>query len=310
VAFTVTILGSSSALPTSNRNTSAHLLNVDERLFLIDCGEGTQIQMRRFKARMGRLNHIFISHLHGDHTFGLPGLISSLILLEKCNDLHIYGHKELKNLLGPYIRFYLHDMSFNLVFHELNTSAYSLIYEDKKMTVHSFPLKHRIDCCGFIFKEKIKERNVIKEAITNYNLGIKDIVALKNGADFITPSGEIIPNHYLTIPPFKPRSYVYCSDTLYMPSIVPYIENVDLLYHEATFLNDELKRANATYHSTSLQAAMIAKQAQVGKLLLGHFSARYKDVSPLLKEASAIFPNTITVNDGDKFEVIQQRMPE
>ncbi|MDP4226214.1 MAG: ribonuclease Z [Bacteroidota bacterium] len=307
MSFSVTILGSSSALPTSRRFTSAHLLNADEHFFLIDCGEGTQMQLRRYNVPFLKINHIFISHLHGDHTFGLIGLLSSYILLERKNDLHIYAYSELKKLLNPYIRFYLNDITFKIIFHDLDVRKNSVIYEDKILTVETIPLKHRIETCGFLFREKQKDLNIRKEYVQEYGLSIKDIQNIKKGGDFQSDGGEVIPNKILTFPPFHPRSYAYCSDTVFDESVIPLVSQVDLLYHEATYCNKDLARARKNYHSTSSQAATIASKAGVKKLILGHFSARYKDILPLLKEAQAIFPNTSVVNDGDCFDVPLER---
>ncbi len=303
MSFKITILGSSSALPTSERNTSAQVFNHDERFFLIDCGEGTQIQIRKFKLRLAKINHIFISHLHGDHIFGLPGLISSLDLLGRKKDLHIYAHPDLKNMLDNQFVFLKNDQHFNIIYHELTSAKKQVIYEDKKLTVTSFPLSHSIPVWGFLFKEKSRQRNIKKEYIKKYNIPVKNIVDIKNGKDYITADQQLIKNKELTIPPYKTRTYAYCSDTEYHPPIIPILKNVDLLYHESTFLKKDAALAKETRHSTTMQAASIAKEASAGKLVIGHFSTRYKQVKQFLEEARSYFPNTILAEDGKTIKI-------
>ncbi len=298
MSFSVTILGSSSALPTSNRNLTAHLLNVDERFFLIDCGEGTQLQLKRYKAKLSRLNHIFITHLHGDHIFGLPGLISTLNLLGRKNDLHIYAHPHLEKILNQFLSYFYTQLDFSIVYHSLNLSSYELIFEDEKIEVSSFPLKHRIPTCGFVFREKPRLRNIRKDMIDYYSIPIREIANVKRGDNFITEEGIVIPNVRLTHDPDPPKSYAFCSDTAYSPDIIPYIKGVDLLYHEATFSDTDKDRAIETFHSTASDAAHIAQLSNPQKLIIGHFSARYKDVTPLGDEAKKIFLNTETAEDG------------
>jgi ribonuclease Z len=307
VSFTVTVLGSSSALPTSERNFSAHVLNVDERFFLIDCGEATQIQLRRFKIKFGRINHIFITHLHGDHILGLPGLVSSYGLLGRKNDLHIYAFAELENMMNDFSKFLGANLPFSIIFHHLDPHSTQLIYQNSKMEVYSFPLMHSSPTCGFLFKEKEKERNIKKEVVDKHQLSVKDILDIKAGADLINNAGKTIPNKDLTISPHKPRSYAYCSDTLYHEAVVPVIKNVDLLYHEATFSESNSKYAQETMHATAKQAAQIALKAKAKKLIIGHFSARQKNVSVLLNEARQLFPETYLANDGVVFNVDQVR---
>jgi ribonuclease Z len=307
VSFLVTILGSSSALPTSQRFTSAHLLNAGERFYLIDCGEGTQMQLRRFRLRLGKINHIFISHAHGDHCLGLIGLLSSFNLLGHTEDLHIFAPAQVEEVMRPMIDFFLGQVQFRLIFHAVATKGSNLIFDDDKVSVYSLPMKHRIPTCGFLFREKEKERNIRKEMVSRYQLGIAEIVKIKQGADFIDESGNIISNTELTVPPMHQRSYAYCSDTAYNPKLPEYIEGVDLLYHEATFLHKEIKRAEENYHSTALQAAQIAQNSHAGRLLIGHYSARYKTTDALLAEAQSLFPNTDAVNDGDVFRVEPSR---
>lgn len=301
--FNVQILGCGSALPTTMHNPSSQLVDVNNKLFMIDCGEGTQLQMRKARARIGRLHSVFISHLHGDHVFGLPGLISSLGLLGRTAELTIYAHQEMEQFLNPILDFFCRDLSYNVRLVLLRRKGYNLIYENRSISIYSFPLKHRIATSGFLFKEKEKQRHIKRKMIDYYNIPIREINNIKNGADFITPQGIAIPNKRLTTPPNPQRSYAYCSDTAYDESIVPYIKGVDLLYHEATFAESEIARTKKTGHSTARQAAEIAKLAEVKKLVIGHFSSRYKDLNPLLEEAKAVFPNTELAEEKKIFEI-------
>ncbi|NPA45080.1 MAG: ribonuclease Z [Chlorobi bacterium] len=305
MSFEITILGSSSALPTSKRFPSAHVVNIHERFFLVDCGEGTQIQLRKFKISFAKINHIFITHLHGDHFFGLFGVISSFSLLGRKNDLHIYSPGNLQNKIYSVIN--KREISFNIFFHRLEHEGNKIIYQSKSIEVSAFPLSHRIETYGFLFKEKQKERNIIKEAINKYNLSIKDILSIKKGNDFITEKGEIIPNHKLSKKPYKSRGFAYCSDTKFKEDIIPYVSEIDVLYHEATFAKDLKDIAEITGHSTSEDAAKIAKKANVKKLIVGHFSTRYKNTDIILQEAKAIFTNTQLANDGDKIIIPLKR---
>ena len=299
MSFQLTILGTSSALPTSNRYPTAHVLNVRGRFFLVDCGEGTQTQMRKSKIGFSKINHIFISHLHGDHIFGLIGLISTFALLGRSADLHLYAHSEIQAWLDPQIKFlYPEGISFRIVYHPLNFKREQLAYEDKSVSVYSFPLDHRISTCGFRFEEKPVLPNLIPEKIKEYNIPIRNRQAIKEGADFITENGRIIPNSELIVNKHKARSFAFCSDTRYNESYIESVKNVDLLYHEATFASDNQALAQTTYHSTGEDAARIALKGNVNKLIIGHFSARYKDHSQILKEAQAIFPNTEAISEG------------
>ena len=300
MTFELTILGSSSAVPTSKRNLTAHVLNVHERFFLIDCGEGTQLQLRRNKIRFGKIDHIFISHLHGDHIFGLFGLISTFNLLNSEKDLHIYAHPELENILSKHIEYFERTLSFKLIYHYLKPKLNEAIYEDSKLTVETIPLKHRIPTCGFLFKEKPHLRNLRKNVVEVFEIPISRIRSIQEGNDFIKDDGEVIPNSKLAFNPYKVRSYAYCTDTSYSEKIIPIINNVDLLFHEATLAKNMKKQAKQTGHSTSEDAALIAQKANVGKLIIGHFSARYKDVSVLIDEARSIFPETYSAEDGEK----------
>lgn len=303
MAFELTILGSSSALPTSERYPTAQVLNASGRFFLIDCGEGTQIQIRRQKIAFGKIRHIFISHLHGDHYYGLIGLISTFNLLGIKNDLHIYSPTQLREILQPQLNLLKAGLQFNIIFHPLNFKKPELIFEDKVIEVISFPLKHSINCCGFLFREKTKERNIKKEYIQEFNIPIAQIRAIKQGADFETENGKIIPNEQLTTPPPPPVSYAFCSDTAFHPPVVETIKEVSTLYHEATFTEEMKEWAVKTYHSTALDAAKIAKMANAGKLIIGHFSSRYKTTEQFLKEAQSEFKNTETAVDGKKYSI-------
>lgn len=300
--FELTILGSSSAVPTSLRNTTAQVLHVLGRFFLIDCGEGTQLQMRKFKIPYNKINHVFISHVHGDHIFGLIGYISSMALQGRKTTLHIYTHKKLEEIIQIQLELLNTKLPYKIEFHYLDTSRNNIIYEDKRITVTSFSLKHRdVPTCGFLFKEKEKPLNIIKEKIDEYNIPISQRANIKNGLDFTTKDGIIIKNKELTTKPQKPRSYAYCSDTAYTEKFIEIIKEVNLLYHEATHANDNKERAKETYHSTAEQAAIIAQKANVSKLIIGHFSTRYPDTSIHESEARKIFPNTFAVKDGDVF---------
>jgi len=302
--FELTILGTSSALPTSNRYPTAQVLHVLGRFFLIDCGEGTQTQMRKYKIGFSKINHIFITHLHGDHIFGLIGLISTMTLLGRINDLHIYAHSELQKYLLAQIQFlYNEEITFKIIYHPLNFKKEQKIFEDSKVTVFSFPLVHRIPTCGFRFEEKPALPNLLPEKIQEYQIPIRDRQRIKEGGDFICNDGQVIPNSELTKFNHQSRSFAFCSDTRFDESYIESVRNVDLLYHEATFADDNNELAKSTYHSTGKDAATVAQKAQVGRLIIGHFSARYKDHSVILKEAFEIFPETKAISEGDVISV-------
>ncbi|MCW1735549.1 ribonuclease Z [Anaerorudis cellulosivorans] len=296
--FDVKILGCGSAMPTTLHNPSSQLVNANEKIFMIDCGEGTQLQMRKFKTRISKLHSIFISHLHGDHVLGIPGLVSTLNMLGRKGDLNIYAPKEIEPLFSATLEFFCPHREFQVHLFPLNDKEFNLLYENKSLRIYSFPLKHRIPTCGFLFEEKEKPRHIKREMIDFHQIPIHQIKAIKAGADFVTDKGKVIPNDMLTSPANPPRRYAYCSDTAYYPDIIPYIEGVDVLYHEATFAEAEAVRAQQTFHSTARQAAEIAQAAGVKKLLLGHFSARYTELNDLLREAQAIFPNTHLTFEG------------
>lgn len=299
--FSVTILGSNSALPTSERYPTAQVLNASERFFLIDCGEGTQMQLRRNKINLSKIDQIFISHLHGDHCFGLIGLISTLGLLGRTKDLHIFAHADLERMMTPQLQYFCTDLPFRVAFNSINTKESELIYSDKTIEVETIPLKHRIPTVGFIFREKPGDLKLRKEFVFKNDPSIKDMVSIKKGADYTTKSGEILLNKDITLAAIKPRSYAFCTDTRYRPQIIEKLKEVDLLYHESTFLKDKAHLAKKTYHSTAEQAALIAKGANVKQLIIGHFSSRYKDLTPFLKEAKETFSNTHLATEGSVF---------
>jgi ribonuclease Z len=303
MTFELTILGSSSALPTSTKFPTAHVLNLHERFFLIDCGEGTQIQLRRSKIKFGKINHIFISHFHGDHVFGLMGMLASFNLLGRTTPIHLYALPEVKNLIDFYTRYFTDESSFPIEFHTIEKKTFHLIYEDKVTEVYAFPLKHRISTSGFLFREKKRPLNVKKEMLRKHNLTIQQIRSLKAGNDIYGDSGELIRNGDMTEPAYHTRSYAYCSDTMYTEKIVPYIQNVDLLYHEATFLETDKPLAKLTGHSTAAQAATIAKKSGAKQLIIGHFSNRYKQLDTFLDQAREIFPDTLMAEELKSYQV-------
>lgn len=301
--FELSILGSSSALPTSERISTAQVLNVLGRFFLIDCAEGTQMQLRKFRIKFGKINHIFISHLHGDHFFGLIGLLSSFNLLDRKNELTIYGPSKLMEIIDFQLKCMDQELAFPIAFKNLNFRHEDVLYEDDKIIIKSFPVRHRISTCGFLFQEKLGLRKLKKDMILKWGIPISKMNDIKLGKDFITESGKNISNKLLTEDPLTPRSYAYVTDTKYTERIVPFIKNVDLLYHETTFMNSYAKIAKERYHSTTIQAANIANLANAKKLIIGHFSARYKDLSDLLKETRSVFENTELAEDGKVFRV-------
>ncbi len=301
--FELLVLGTSSASPTSNRNPSAQLLNICERYFLIDCGEATQIQLRKYKAKFQSIDHILISHLHGDHFFGLPGLLSSMHLLGRKQQLHIYGPKGLKQLIEQINSVSETTLNYPILWHETTDSGLNLLYEDEKLSVHSFPLKHRIYCTGFLFREKPLPRKIDRYKLEKFGVSTADIGVLRLGKDVMNQSGDLVLNSEVTLDPDFPRSYAYCSDTIYYPDTVDYIKNADVLYHESTFLDDNIERAKKTFHSTAKQAATIAKLSNVKQLLMGHFSARYHQLDAFMEEAKPIFENCLLAIEGKKIKI-------
>lgn len=274
-----------------------------DKQYMIDCGEGTQIRMRQMGIRTNRLGHIFISHLHGDHVFGLIGLISSFGMLNRTADLHIHAAADLEKILQPQLDFFCEGLPFKVLFHTINPKVYEFIFEDRSVSVYTIPLKHRVPTCGFLFEEKPRDRHIIREMIDFYQIPTWRILKIKQGEDFETDEGELIKNELLTTAPEPPKRFAYCSDTAYSEKIIPYIEGVDCLYHEATFMNDECVRSKNTQHSTAEQAATIAVKANVKKLIIGHYSARYTSKNGLLHEAKVKFENTVLGEDLTVYEI-------
>jgi ribonuclease Z len=301
--FELTILGNNSAFPAQGRFPSAQILNYNEELFLIDCGEGTQIRMSQFAIKRSRIHHIFISHLHGDHVYGLPGLINSYHHFGRNAPMHIYGPVGIRQMIETVLRLSNSMIDFDLIFHEIQTETKHRIHENKDIRVYAFPIKHRITTYGFLFQEKNAIINVNKEAILKYNLTVDQIKTAKEGKSVALPSGEILNNELLTIPSRAPRSYAYCSDTVFDKSIVQWIEGVTVLYHESTFLHELEHKAIESMHSTALQAGMIAHLANVGQLLLGHFSSRYEDLSVFIQEAKEIFNAVQIAEEGKTYQI-------
>ncbi|MEX2232752.1 MAG: ribonuclease Z [Cyclobacteriaceae bacterium] len=303
MSFNITILGSSGALPAYGRFPSSQLIEVQNRFFLVDCGEGAQMQLMRFQANLHRINHILISHLHGDHYLGLMGLIFTMHLLRRTNDLHLYSHRGLDDIITTQLKHSHSVPSFKVIFHQLERDLRETIFEDDSLSVETIPLAHKIPCTGFLFREKIKPRRIDKDKLPE-GLRIQQIANLKKGHDVVDANGTILyRNEELTLPPRRSRSYAYCSDTAYNESIIELIRGVDILYHEATFGLDEQIKALETQHSTAAQAATLAKKAEVQKLLIGHFSARYKDLAPLVEEARLIFPPVELATEGSVFSI-------
>jgi len=304
MSFKLTVLGCSSATPTLFRHSSAQILNVNERLFLIDCGEGAQMQMRRFKIKFQRIDHIFISHLHGDHYLGLVGFLLTLHLLGRKNELHLYANENLKRIIDLQFEVSETTLQYPLIFHAIEDKEPMLIYNDDNISVQTIPLLHRIPTTGFLFKEKIKKPKIRKEIMSNLSVPVEAYKEIINGSDFIdTLTGRVYKNKELTLQPANAVSFAYCSDTGYTESYLPLINKVDLLYHEATFMHDKISHAREKYHCTSIDAANIALKAAATKLLIGHFSARYDDLTPLLEEAQSVFKNTLLAEEGLTYEI-------
>jgi len=301
--FDLHILGCGSALPTRHHLPTSQILNVRDKLFMIDCGEGTQLQFRHTKLNYNKIYDIFISHLHGDHCFGLIGMISTMGMLGRTASMTIHSHPDLEKLLRPQLDFFCKGLPYEVRFSFFNPSKSELIYEDRSVQVFTLPLKHRIPTAGFLFREQERERHIRKDMIDFYHIPLKSIPIIKAGKNYTTDDGEIILNERITLPPTPSRSYAFCSDTAFFEKIISLIRNVNVLYHEATFGESELERAKNTMHSTAAHAATIALKANVGKLVIGHYSARYANESGLLDEARLIFPNTVLANEGMLIEI-------
>ncbi|RZJ30829.1 MAG: ribonuclease Z [Chryseobacterium sp.] len=298
----ITILGCYAATPRTMTNPTSQVLEMNNRMFLIDCGEGTQVQLRKNKVRFSKINHVFISHLHGDHFFGLIGLISTFSLLNRQTDLHIHAPKGAKEVILLQLKLSNSWTGYHLYFHELESKKPQLIFEDDKVTVTTIPLKHRIYTNGFLFREKPGDRKLNLNAVLNHDIDTCYYQKIKNGSDITLDDGRVVPNSELTFDPAPPKSYAFCSDTVYDETIIPLIKNVDVLYHESTFLDSEMHLCERTMHTTAKQAAAIAKQANAKQLLLGHFSTRYGSIEPFRDEAMTVFENVDLADDGKVFE--------
>jgi ribonuclease Z len=301
--FEINILGCGAALPTPRRLSSSQMVNIREKLFMLDCAEGTQMALRRSRLSFSHLQAIFLTHLHGDHVFGLIGMLSTFGLLGRLQDLHIYGPQDLQRIFQPQIDYFCADSPYKIFLHEIDTKAPQTIYEDRSVSISTIPLKHRIPCCGYLFQEKPTSRHIRRDAIDFYNIPISQINNIKAGMDWMTEDGTLVPNERLTTPPDPVRSYAYCTDTAYQPQLAELLQNVTCLYHEGTFAQEHALLAKKTFHSTAAQAAQIALDAHAKQLVLGHFSARYKSDDVLLHEAQQIFPNTILAEDGMKIKL-------
>ena len=300
--FTLNVLGTASAKPTSSRNPSAQVLDVRGRLFLVDCGEGAQRQFCRQRLSFDRIDAIFISHIHGDHVFGLPGLLSTIGLATSRKSIKVFGPQALGSILKFYLSYYGDQIGIRVDFTPVKTKGPEVIFENKFLTALAFPLNHRIETYGYLFREKTPQLNVRKDAIGRYGLGIAEICSLKNGEDVVREN-EIIRSEEVTYLPYPPRSYAYCSDTAPFPSLAEWVRGVDILYTEATYMADLEKEAAARFHSTTLQAARLASEAGAKRLVVAHYSSRYRDTAPLLSEIRSVFPNAEAANDGDVYDV-------
>ena len=299
----LTILGCYAATPRTITNPTSQVLEIKNRMFLIDCGEGTQVQLRKNKIKFSKINQVFISHLHGDHFFGLIGLISTFSLLGRTTDLHIYGPKGIKEIILLQLRLSNSWTNYGLYFHELESDESVTVFEDEKVLVKTIPLKHRVYTNGFLFQEKVGERKLNMDAVLNYEIESCYYQKIKNGKDITLEDGRIIPNSELTFDPIPPKSYAFCSDTVYYEAVIPIIENVDVLYDESTFLESEESLAQKTLHSTAKEAARIALKANVKQLILGHYSTRYESINLFKEEAETIFPEVLLADDGKTFEL-------
>ena len=301
--FEVHILGCGSALPTTRHHATSQVIDLRDKLYMIDCGEAAQSQFRKAGLSFSRLGHIFISHLHGDHCFGLMGLISTFGLLGRTATLHIHAFPELETLMRPWITYFCEGMPYEVEFHPFPHGCTDIIYEDRSVSVRAFPLSHRIPCSGFAFQEKPTAAHIRRDMIECFEIPFSQINRIKNGEDYVTPDGKVIPNSRLTTPADTPRKYVYCSDTRFNPNNVQYTRNADLLFHEATFAEEHAARAEQTCHSTARQAAEMAQRSAAKRLLIGHYSARYTDERILLDEARQVFEQTLLAEEGKCYKL-------
>ena len=296
-------MGCGSALPTLRHNPSSQVVEVRGKMFMVDCGEGTQLQLRRVKVRFTKVSAVFISHLHGDHCFGLIGMISTFGMLGRTAALHIYAYKDLEDILKRQIDYFCTGLEYEIIFHAIDPTVQQVIYEDRSLTVETVPLRHRVPCCGFIFREKPTLPHIRRDMLDCYEIPISQVNNIKNGADWTTPDGEFVPNSRLTIPADPPRSYAYCSDTKYFDALAQEVKGVSTLYHEATYDSANDARAKLYNHSTARQAATVARDAGVGQLVIGHFSARYEEENLLLDEAKEVFSNTVLADERKIIEI-------
>ena len=304
MSFNLKILGSASAIPAFGRNHTAQILQVYNKLYLIDCGEGTQTQLKKYRVNFNKIHSVFISHLHGDHFLGLFGLISTMSLLSRDTPLYIFGPRGLNEIITIQLKYSESSLNYPIIFKETNPSKSEVISTDNNLSITTIPLEHRIPCTGFMFKELFKPKRINPEILPTTQLSNNDLKTLKEGLDILNEDCSVkYKNEALTLPAYKCRSYAFCSDTRFDEKIIEIIKDVDLLYHEATFLNKHTERAATTFHSTAEQAATIAKKANVGQLLLGHFSSRYNDLTPFIKEAEETFQNVHLALEGDVFDV-------
>ena len=301
--FRVHILGCGSALPTLKHFPTAQVVEVRGKLFLVDCGEGTQIQLRRSRLRFTKISAVFISHLHGDHCFGLIGMLSTFGLLGRTAKLTIYGPEALGEILRQQTETFCRDFDYEVEFKAVDTTRQEVVYEDRSLTVETIPLEHRLPCCGYLFREKPTLAHIRRDVADFYQIPVSHFNRIKAGEDWMTPDGEVVPNSRLTAPADAVRSYAYCSDTRYIPTLYQRLQGVSTLYHEATYGEDNLLLAEKYHHSTAHQAALVAREAGVGQLLLGHYSSRYEDEQVLLNEAQKVFPKSLLTSEMDVFDV-------
>lgn len=301
--FKVYILGCGSALPTQKHMPTSQIVEIRGKMFMVDCGEGVQMSLRRSHIHFNRISCVFLSHLHGDHCFGLIGMLSTFGLLGRTAPIHIYAPNEFEPMLKSQLEMFCAGMDYEVFFHVVETHKHQVIYEDRSLTIESIPLEHRTKCCGFLFREKPTLPHIDREMVDFYGVPQSQFGNIKMGMDWTTPDGDVIPNARLTKPADPPRSYAFCSDTKYMPNLHQLLKDVNVIYHESTYDKSDEERARKYYHSTSEQAAMVARDSHAGHLLLGHFSARYEDESGILQEARQIFKNTTLCNEGMCFDV-------